>query len=206
MQRDRWPFIPTCLSEIIDNDRLAVIEAGCAERLGRAMTIIDGSPAQEALGRTDPLNQRQNFEAFCHLLRDETRVKGGNAACEECDQRMTKALLQRQEPMAYQEFQCHLGLADAAHLVEVAEQPVAVVFGGQFRPSQGHTFVQERVQQLGVGRFAHIQLLDEQVKPELLHHSSTLPPMPADFKQRLAREAAHIQRIAEAEHQRIKHQ
>jgi len=195
MQRDRWPFIPTCLSEIIDNDRLSVIEAGCAERLGRAMTIID-SGAQEHLGRTDPLNQRQNFEAFCHLLRDETRVKGGNAACEECDQRMTRALLQRQEPAAYQEFQCHLGLADAAHLVEVAEQPVAVVFGGQFQPDQGHALVQERVQQLGTGRFSQIQLLDDGVKPELMRHSLTLPPMPADFKQRLAREAAHIQRIA----------
>lgn len=206
MQRDRWPFIPTCLSEIIDNDRLAVIEAGCAERLGRAMTIIDSGANQEHLGRTDTLNQRQNFEAFCHLLRDETRVQGGNAACEACDQRMSKALLDRQEPTGYFEFQCHLGLTDAAHLVAVAEQPVAVVFGGQFQPKQGPSFVQERVRQLGAGRFAHIQLLDDQVKPDLLHHSTALSPMPADFKQRLAREAAHIQRIAEAEHQRIKHE
>lgn len=206
MQRNRWPFIPACLSEIIDNDRLAVIEAGCAERLGRAMTIIDYEADQRRMGRTDPLNSRQNFEPFCQVLRDESRVRGGNAACEACDLAMSKAFLQRQSPTPYLEFQCHMALTDSAHLVEICGRPVAVILAGQFRPRQGHAPVTERVHQLGTGRLAHIQLVDTRVKTELLQHSAALQPLPADFQSRLAREASHIQHIAEAEYQRLKHQ
>ena len=206
MQRDQWPFIPACLSEIIDQDRLAVIEAGCAERLGRAMTIIDYDAVQERMGRTDPLNRRQNFEPFCHLLRDETRVRGGNTACEACDIAMTKAFLQRHYPTPYYEFQCHMALTDAAHVVEIQGRPLAVILAGQFRPRHGHGAIKERIQQLGTGRLAAIHLLNANAKAELLQHSAALQPIPPDFQARLAREASHIQAIAEAEYQRLKHE
>lgn len=206
LQRDRWPFIPVCLSEIIDRDRLAVIEAGCAERLGRAMTIIDYEAEQQRMLRTDPLNSRQNFDPFCRLLRDERRVKGGNAACETCDMTMAHTFFQRDKPTPYAEFQCHMGLQDAAHVVAIEERPVAVVFAGQFRPRQGNAQIIKQVQQLGAGRFAHIQLMDSTVKQELLQHSAALLPLPADFHTRLAQEVGHIQRIAEAEYQHLKHQ
>ena len=206
MHHDRWPFTPTRLSAIIDHDRLSVIEAGCAERLGRAMTIIDYDADLQQMVRTDPLNPRQNFEPFCAALRDDSRVAGGNTACEACDMEMTQALLQRQEKTAYLQFQCHMGLADAAHIVEIEERPVAVIFAGQFQPEHGNRQIIEHIHQLGRGRFAPIQLLDKEVKTELLQHSTALQPLPADFHTRLAREASHIQRIAEAEHQRLKHQ
>jgi len=206
VQRDRWPYTPVCLSEIIDADRLSVIEAGCAERLGRAMTIIDYAADQQRMLRTDPLNSRQNFEPFCQLLRDETRVRGGNMACEACDIDMTHAFLQRRTPVPYLEFQCHMGLQDAAHTVVIEERPVAVVFAGQFCPKQGSEQITAHVHQLGAGRFAHIQLLDNEVKGELLAHSAALQPLPPDFSVRLAREVGHIQRIAEAEYRHLKHQ
>lgn len=205
LQRDRWPFMPVCLSEIIDRDRLAVIEAGCAERLGRAMTIIDYDAEQQRMLRTDPLNSRQNFDPFCRLLRDEKRVQGGNVACESCDMAMTRTFFQRRESSPYLEFQCHMGLRDAAHVVTIEEQPVAVVFAGQFRPQQGHAPIVENIHQLGSGRFSHIQLLDRTVKQELLQYSAALLPLPPDFHDRLAQEVGHIQRIAEAEYQHLKH-
>ncbi len=238
LQQGRWPFSPVCLSEIIDKERLSVIEAGCAERLGCAMTIIDygindgindgiddGINAvidaviehnvehaidyraeQQATFRTDPLNSRQNFAPFCRILRDETQVMGGNAACEACDNAMTRALLQRQAPTPYREFQCHMGLLDTAHVVTLEEQPVAVILAGQFRPAHGNKQIIERVQQLGTGRFAHIQLVDESIREGLVQASTTLQPRPPDFPARLAREVGHIQRIAEAEYQHLKHQ
>lgn len=206
MQRSHWPFTPACLSEIIDNERLAVIEAGCAERLGRAMTIIDYNADLQRMVRTDPLNRRQHFEPFCQLLRDETRVRGGNEACETCDKEMTQRFLQRREPTPYLQFQCHMGLTDVAHVVVIEERPVAVVFTGQFRPAHGAKQIGERVQQLGAGRSTHIQLLDDRVQAELLQHSRELQPLPVDFPSRLAREVNHIQHIAEAEYRHLKHQ
>lgn len=78
--REKWPFVPVRLSAMIDKETLSVIEAGCAERLGRALTMIDDAADQPFARRTDPINPRQNFEEFCRLLRDETRVQGGNRA------------------------------------------------------------------------------------------------------------------------------
>ncbi len=206
LQRGRWPFTPLCLSEIIDTDRLSVLEAGCAERLGRAMTIIDYDAGQQHLFRTDPLNKRQNFAPFCRILRDESQVRGGNAACEACDIEMAHALLHRQEAAPYREFQCHMGLLDTAHIVTLEERPIAVILAGQFRPAHGSKQVLERVQQLGTGRFAHIELVDEATRETLQQASAILQPLPADFHARVRREVSHIQRIAEAEYQHVKHQ
>ncbi|MBX3009938.1 MAG: PocR ligand-binding domain-containing protein [Caldilineaceae bacterium] len=211
MQQERWPFLPARLSALIDPERLAVIEAGCAERLGRAMTIIDYHADQQQadrqpLMRTDPHNHRQNFEPFCQLLRDETRVQGGNAACEHCDQEMAQRLLQRHDGTAYLQFQCHMGLTDAAQVVLIEERPVAVVFAGQFRPAHGTKQIVERVQQLGQGHLAQIQFLDPAVAQDLIQHVRALQPLPADFALRLGREVRHIQQIAEAEYHHRKYQ
>ena len=58
--REKWPFVPVRLSAIIDKETLSVIEAGCAERFGRALTIIDYDAEHQFARRTDPLNPHQN--------------------------------------------------------------------------------------------------------------------------------------------------
>ncbi|MCB0061977.1 MAG: hypothetical protein KDE19_07675 [Caldilineaceae bacterium] len=68
LDREKWPFPPIRLSAIIDKETLSVIEAGCAERLGRARTIIDYDADQPTALRTDPINPRQNFEAHVVTL------------------------------------------------------------------------------------------------------------------------------------------
>ena len=40
-QSMKWPFIPTCLNDILDKDKLAVIVSGSYDRLGRPLTILD---------------------------------------------------------------------------------------------------------------------------------------------------------------------
>jgi signal transduction histidine kinase len=60
------------------------------------------------------------------------------------------------------------------------------------------------VRSLGSGHFVHIQLYDEATRQELLSLTERLPEIPPDFHERLQREAEHIQKIAEAEYQRIK--
>lgn len=204
-RKDKWPFTPVQLSEIIDKETLAVIEAGCCERLGRAMTIIDTNRQTEGFGRVDSINLRQKFEAFCACLRDERWVKGGNEACEECDTRMAAEFSINSPGRApFQTFRCHMGLLDAIYPVQLCGQTVAVVFSGQYRPPEGVEPILRNVRSLGSGRYASITLLSESTRRELLSLAGELAEPPADFGQRLQREAEHIQRIAEAEYQRLK--
>lgn len=204
LQREKWPFRPMRLSEIIDRDTLAVIEAGCAERLGRAMTIIDYDADEQPNQRTDPINKRLHFAPFCRLLRDESRIRGGEAACEACDLEMARAFRQHRSPAPYHEFACHMGLCDAAHVVQVGRHPVAVLLAGQFQSPHGATTVQRHVNEMESRQRRPITLLDAQAKPELLTLAAQLTVAPPDFRTHMAREAHHLQRIAEAEHQRIK--
>jgi signal transduction histidine kinase/ligand-binding sensor protein len=201
--KDKWPFTPVRLSQIIDQDTLSVIEAGCSERLGRAMTIIDVDQQSYEISRTDSLNLQRQFESFCACLRDERHVQGGNEACEECDEMAARtSLMSKRTP--YRSFRCHMGLFDATHVVHVRQQPVAILFSGQFRPPEGTETIEKNVSRLGRGAYAHIQLYDEGTRHELRSLIDKLPEVPADFPQRLEREAEHIEKIAEAEYQRIK--
>ena len=204
LRRERWPFRPTRLSEIIDKDTLAVIEAGCVERLGRAMTIIDYDADDQRSLRTDPINKRQHFAPFCRLLRDESRISGGEAACEACDLDMARAILQHRIPAPYHEFYCHMGLLDAAHVVQVGRHPVAVLLAGQFQSPHGADFVLHHIDEMESRQRRPIMLVDTQAKAELISLATQLTCAPADFRAQVAREAYHLQRLAEAEHQRIK--
>ncbi|MCX6045839.1 MAG: ATP-binding protein [Chloroflexi bacterium] len=204
LQKDQWPFIPERLSEIIDNDTLAVIEAGCCERIGRAMTIVDATPRNNEIVRVDAITPRQRFESFCAFLRNEDYFQGGNRACEQCDAKIAKEISAKAAHPLFSTYYCHMGLLDAQYSVEIHEHPVAVLFCGQYRPPHGIGQIQQRVTKLGTGNFAHIIPLQEKFKPELAMLADDLPPLPADFQVRLRREAEHIQRIAEAEYQRIK--
>ena len=85
-RKDKWPFTPVCLSEIIDQETLAVVQSGCSERLERPLTILDYEPRTKNF--SDPvesINEKQRYEEFCRFLRNEEYVKGGDQACEQAD-------------------------------------------------------------------------------------------------------------------------
>jgi signal transduction histidine kinase len=208
-QRDKWPFVPTCLSEIIDKETLAVIESGCCERHGRPLTILDDyAPDTEGFShRIESINEKRRYEGFCRFLRDEERVKGGDRACKEWDIAQTRISLEEfyrtEDP--FRTFQCHMGLQDMTYIIRIRNRPVALVFSGQYCPSGGMGDIQKIVQRLGSESYSHIKLGDSERK-QLLSSVQELPPMPVDACDRLEREAKHIQSIAEAAFERTKRQ
>ncbi|MGD9099601.1 MAG: PocR ligand-binding domain-containing protein, partial [Anaerolineae bacterium] len=207
-QKDKWPFIPVRLSEIIDQDTLVVIESGCCERLGRPLTMFDYDPQSGGFShRIESINERRRYEAFCRLLRDEKRVSGGDRACKREDIEQARKSLQEfyetQDP--FRVFVCHMGLVDMTYIVRIGKRPVALVFSGQYRPPEGVDGIQTRVQGLGTGSRSHIKLGSAE-RDELLALAQDLPPVPPDARERLEREVMHIQKIAEAELERHKRQ
>jgi signal transduction histidine kinase len=207
-QQDRWPFVPVRLSEIIDPERLAVIEAGCSARLGRALTILDYEPEMAGFAfRIDSINVEQRWDGFCALLRDPASVQGGDNACAEYDLQQAKASLEdfRKNGALFRSFSCHMGLRDATYVVRVGGQPAALLYTGQHRPIEGAGPVVANVEALGSGRYEKIWL-DPATRAELVSLAQALPQEPPDFQEALQREAELIQKIAEAEYSRGKYQ
>lgn len=207
-QKDKWPFVPICLSEIIDKDTLAVIESGCCERLGRPLTILDYDLHTGGLShRIESINEKQRYEGFCRFLRDEEHVKGGDRACKKWDIEQAKVSLEKfhktGEP--FRTFQCHMGVQDMTYVIRIRNRPVALVFSGQYCPSGGIGHIQKIVQRLGNGSYSYIKLGDSERK-QLFSLAQELFPMPVDARDRLEREAKHIQSIAEAAFEQTKRQ
>jgi signal transduction histidine kinase len=89
-----------------------------------------------------------------------------------------------------------MGLREATYIIKVCEQPVAMIYSGQFAPSSGLDAVLENTRLLGSGRFAHIKVTDA-VRKELLSRAEALPPEPPKLHELLEREALFIQGLAE---------
>ena len=195
----KWPFIPTCLTDILDKDTLTVIESGSCERLGSPLTILDFDTETGGFShRIEFVNEKQRYEQFCRYFREESRVKGGDIACLNWDVNQTNISLQEfqrtKEP--YRLFPCHMGLLDMTYIIQIRDRPVALVFSGQFRPSntgsindalQGIRSNLDGDLVIGEAELEHLQALVEKLAP------------PDHARARLEREALHIQRIAEAE-------
>ncbi len=208
-QSDKWPFTPTRLSEIIDSETLAVVEAGCSSRLGRALTILDYSPERESFSyRIESINLQQHWEKFCALLRNEAVIRGGERACQECDIREAGLSLAefRRSGAPSRSCPCHMGLHGMTYVVRVAGWPVALLISGQYRPPEGIDTIIDNVQALGTERYAHIRVTDEPIRMALIALAAEIPPAPPDFGEALRREAEHIQRIAEAEYEQRRYQ
>lgn len=205
-QRDHWPFIPERLGEILDAETLAVIQAGSAERLGTAMSIIDASAGEQPPERIDPINLHKKFAPFCALLRTDAQVQGGNHACEQYDLTVANHALMRERDLPFKSYPCHMGVLDCRHLVYVHGRAVAVLFAGQFRPAEGVKRVLRQVSALGSAQLPQIIPHDEAVRTKLAARAAELQPMPNDFQQRLQREAEYIRRLAEAQVQALKNQ
>ena len=206
-REDRWPFIPICLSEIIDQETLAVIEAGCCERLGRTLTILDYDPQFGSFGyRIESVNHQQHWGGFCAYLRDESRVQGADEACQACDIREARISFEHfrnDKKMSFRSLTCHMGLLDATYVIRIQGFPVALLLTGQHRSPDGLATIKANVKALGSGRYSQIHL-DEDARNELISLAEDLPPPPEDFQWAFQREAEHIQRLAEAYYRKDK--
>ena len=121
-QKDKWPFIPESLSEIFNGvSTLTVVEAGCCERIQRALTLIDVNARKQTLSSVNSVNPRQRFERFCSTLRDDKLAHGGEDACKRCDIVQAEKTLAsfRETGEPYREYLCHMNLIDAAYVIKV---------------------------------------------------------------------------------------
>ena len=197
----RWPHRPTKLSDLIDPDTLSVLISGSCARLGRALTVLDYDRGADLFNRIDPLQEWQNHEPFCRLLRDDQRVRGGNAACEACDQRRARQVLRtwaNDDCHKNSAYRCHMGMVDYSQVICVKGIPVGVLFAGQFVPNAGVDSVQRAVKAIADGTSLDIEFLDGEIAKELLTSTVSAPRPPVDFSERFRREADHIQMVAEA--------
>lgn len=196
----KWPFLPTCLTDILDKETLTVIESGSCERLGRPLTILDFVPQADSFThRIESVNEKQRYEDFCQFFRDDTHVKGGDRACKTWDIEQARCSLQefqkRGDP--YRLFPCHLGLLDMNYIIQIRGRPVALIFSGQFRPAdQGD--IQQLLQKLKEEQPADLEFDDSAIE-HLQDLAKIVPPVPEDARAKLEQEAFHIQRIAESE-------
>ncbi len=205
-QKDKWPFIPTCLGDLIDRDTLSVIQSGCCERLGRPLIIFDGNPQTKQFSNPiEAINLRQRFESFCSTFREQ--VEGGEQACRRCNLENAGTSQQEFEQTGtpFRTFECHLGLQEATYVIKVERQPVALLYSGQYLPPDGISALQQRVSELGTGHYAHLQVGDD-ARQKLSSLAEKLPTAPPDLCDLLRREAEHIQRLAEAKYSQDKYQ
>ncbi len=203
----QWPHHPSKLSELIDHETLAVIVSGACARLGRALTVLDYDKDSGAIARIDPLDTRQNFEPFCRLLRTETRVRGGNAACERCDAQRAQQVVKQiggHRCGKVEAYSCHMGLTDFSQVLCVDDAPVGVLLAGQFAATEQKDVVRRRVRRIVAGEHRDIALLDPAVGEELLHQASQIKAPEVDFAERFRREVENLQAIATAHYRQQK--
>lgn len=203
----KWPFLPTCLNDILDQDTLAVIESGSCERLGRPLTILDFDPQTKSfVHRIESADEKQRYEEFCRYFREGNHIQGGDSRCKKWD--MSQAIVSLQEFQKTGDpcrvFPCHAGLMDMTYVIRIRSRPVAIIFSGQYRP-ENEEGTNKYLQGLNASPNGEISAGNAEIE-HLLGLVDHLVPVPADACARLEKEALHIQRIAEAEFERRKWQ
>ncbi|CAG0953477.1 Virulence sensor protein BvgS [Anaerolineales bacterium] len=204
----KWPFNPTCLNDILDKDRLAVIESGGYERLGRPLTILDfDSKAGSFTHRIESIHEKQHYEEFCRFFRDDAHVKGGDTVCKNWDIAQAKKSFDEFESTGdpFRLFPCHLGLMDMTHVIRLRGRPLAVVFSGQFRPPRLEN-ITESLNRMFNESSENIRIEDREEIENLKMLANDITPMPTNAREQLEQEVLHIQQIIEAEFELQKRQ
>jgi signal transduction histidine kinase len=203
----KWPFLPTCLNDILDKETLTVIELGSSERLGRSFTILDyDQKTGSFMHRVESVNEMHRYQEFCRFIRDNPYIKGGDSRCKKSDIEQANASLQafQRTGEPYRIFPCHAGLMNMTHIIQIQGRPVAIILSGQFRPEIDDR-INEHLHGLRADQSEDLTIGEAEI--EHLHDSARcLVPVPADARAQLEREALHIQRIAGAEFERHKWQ
>ncbi len=203
--KNQWPFSATTLSDILDSETLSVLVAGCRERMGRDLIIIctlDGEPVQ----RIDAFRPKQYYQFFCKHLRDEDRVTGADEACSQCDLTMARAQGRKTDPQEPHCYDCHMGLQDYACGIVVHGKLVGALIAGQFRPSDAQSFdgIRLNIDKLKMGQYPTMQVRDNSVVAQLRSDANKLEIAPANFREKIRREAEYITAIASAAYEHKK--
>jgi signal transduction histidine kinase len=152
LREDRWPYIPEKLSEILDDETQAVLEAGCSTRVGVAVRFKDLEPSSPGSKARSHRSTRQQ-EYTCPIY-----VQGWPVA------ELIASPRQSQNDIAQ-------------------VQPAAIAAGNAAPGRDGNLAASARP----------ISPTERNASPQ------------AGVKDRLRHEAKHIQHIAEAAYERIKH-
>jgi signal transduction histidine kinase len=198
--KDQWPCTPTSLSEVLDAENIAVIEAGSCERIKRPLKIVDRDRQTGKCAFHIPsLNQRQRFEEFCRFLRDENTIQGGEKTCTKWDEEKANDCLTfylRDGKTLFRQFPCHMGLIDMTYIIQVGNQPVALLFTGQYGSENTINEVEQQLEEFGLpGKHSDIKTSPEQ-KEILLELAKKLSPVPLGMRQQFIDEAKRIEKFA----------
>ena len=203
----KWPFLPNCLIDILDQETLAVIESGSCGRLGRPLMILDYDlKTRSFIHRAESEDEKQRYEGFCQYFRDPEHVQGGDQRCKMWDvsQANTSLLEFQKTGRPYRLFPCHAKLMDMTYMIQIRGKAVALIFSGQYRPEDDASTI-NYLRGLSAGQDDGIAIRNGEVD-NLEELSKLLIPVPEDARLKLEKEALHIQQIAEAEFERNKWQ
>ncbi|MEW6608158.1 MAG: ATP-binding protein [bacterium] len=125
-----WPFQPLCLTEIISEDILTIIQTGISLKHNIPLFIIefkDGKPREI----TPIVQPRMEFcQKFREITLRDGKTKPGDETCRICDSDTAGEFINRKK-MKAEGYPCHLGIVKVVAPIVVANKHVAVFFGGQ---------------------------------------------------------------------------
>jgi len=200
-----WPFVPTCLNDILDKERLAAIEAGSYERLGRPLTVLDFDPGTgNFTHRIESKKEKQYYAEFCASFRSEKYVQGGDIACKKWDILQAKVSLNEftRDGSPFRLFPCHMGMMDMTYVIHLRGKPLAIVFSGQYGPEKKEK-VTEALRKIKNNERKEVTMGEKEM--EFLNMlAEKTDPIPANARERLEEEVSYIQHTIEAEFERRK--
>ncbi len=154
--KDKWPFYPERLTDIMGSEMVSFMQSGCADMLGRPLLIVEVDP-NGAADYFRTIIAYRNFEQFCLALRglafgeqEPLDIVGGDDVCRRCYARHAKEILQssgrnRQETVREEEeliyelsqsYACDMGLVGEVAPIVVGGKTIAAMFAGQAKPSE----------------------------------------------------------------------
>jgi signal transduction histidine kinase len=200
-KKEKWPFIPESLSEIIDMENLTVIQTGCCLRLGKPLNIIEYYNT-EGFRRILPIPDEQRQASFCGHLH---KIDNGDKFCENGDFEQAEISLNEFNKTGnpFRTFNCPMGLIDMTYVIQVRDRPVAIFLSGQYSPPEETDAIQKAVINLGTGIYSDIQPTESQ-QDDIFYSIAELQPMPEDVCKCVRLEVDHIEHIAKTTYEHSK--
>ncbi len=209
MPISEWPFLPDRLTDILSEDLLRFIQAGSAIHTKLPLAIVElqtedgGKPTPHYIPMDDRWLQHSGF---CEYFRGETEgqgpaFKGADQACRAFDCRQALDFFEgrlKPEPGRFAvEYRCHMGLWDFLTPIEVAGKCVAVILGGQRRPTSRDQIDEVVAKVLAIGTPQRPDIAIGTGRKETLRQKiDDVPPHSPDLLGRLEAEAERIGGLA----------
>lgn len=122
------PFTVTRLSDVVPLSVLQTLLTGLATQHGIPLTIVE--PDGEGFRYIRPHNENLHRARFCRLY---AATDDGRRRCLASDFDITRSIMAHGPKVGARWLQCHMGLAEVAIPIVVADRVVAVLFTGHRR-------------------------------------------------------------------------